>query len=168
MAKFESSLQLVLSHEGSFVDNPIDPGGATQNGISLKFYRKRIKPDATVDDLKNLTVNDIAEIYRAFFWNRQPFESIESQKLCDRVFDLCVNTGQGVTLLQKAINAATGLHLVVDNALGSKTLDAVNSTGFDMLYDELINQAKLYYKNIVINNPSQHIFLNGWLSRLQN
>ena len=157
---------MVFSHEGGYVDSPEDLGSVTNLGISLRFYKKRVKPDATKEDIKNLTVNDAAEIYRRFFWDRQPFESIGSQKLCDRVFDLHVNCGQGISLLQKAFNAATGLHLLVDNMLGPKTLDAINAGATDMIYAELINQSKLYYKKIALNNPSQQIFLKGWLHRL--
>lgn len=168
MARFELSLQLVLSHEGSFVDHPLDKGGPTQNGISLRFYKKRIKPDATAQDLKNLTINDIAAIYRKFFWERAPFAEIESQKLCDKVFDLHVNTGQGVCILQKALNAHLRIHLLTDNILGEHTLSAVNSADVEKLYPVLIEQAKQYYRNIVKNNPSQIVFFKGWLRRLGN
>ncbi len=167
MSKFEEALSLVLKHEGSYSDNPNDEGGATQNGISLRFYRKRIKPDATAADLQKLTINDITEIYRKYFWERQPFDEIACQKLCDRVFDLQVNTGQGVSLLQKAINSCIGSHLVIDNSLGHKTLDAANSILEQNLYHALIIQAEHYY-NEIAKHADNHIFLHGWLNRLKN
>ncbi len=168
MAKFEPSLQLVLSHEGAFVDNPNDRGGPTQNGISLRFYKKRIKMDATVEDLKALTINDIAGIYRQFFWERSAFEDIVSQKICDKVFDLAVNTGQGISILQKALNSFLNIHLIVDNVLGYYTLNAVNSIDVEKFYPCLIDQARLYYRSIIEKNPSQLIFYKGWLNRLKN
>ena len=168
MSRFEPSLQLVLSHEGSFVDHPEDKGGPTQNGISLRFYRKSIKPDATALDLKNLTINDIAEIYRRFFWDRSLFSEIESQKICDKVFDLHINTGKGIHILQKALNSYLKIHLVIDNVLGHYTLSAVNSVNPERFYPALIEQGRLYYRNIVKNNPSQIVFLKGWLRRLND
>lgn len=168
MAKFEPSLQVVLSHEGSFVDNPADPGGATQNGISLRFFKKKVKSDATADDLKKLTINDIAAIYREFFWDRQQFLNIFSQKICDRVFDLHINTGQGIAILQRALNNHYATHLVVDNILGHATLDVLNAKSENEVYNAIVQEATDYYNNVVKHNPSQSIFLKGWLHRLAN
>ena len=37
MSAFELAIPIVLKHEGGFADNPADPGGATNFGISLRF-----------------------------------------------------------------------------------------------------------------------------------
>src|ERR1700722_4803257 len=129
MANFENSLQLVLLHEGtSFIDDPDDAGGATRYGISLKFYRSKIQPDATPDIIKDLTGNDAAAIYNKFFWERAPFAQIINQKLANRLFDLAVNCGikESVILLQRAVNSCLGNHLTVDGLMGSDTLKASN------------------------------------------
>ncbi len=170
MAAFEPALQLVLLNEGGFADNPDDDGGATNLGISLRFYRRKVKADATVDDIKNLTVNDAAAVYRKYFWNKQPFALILDQKLATRVFDLSVNTGltEGVTLLQRAVNALSPeQHLVIDGSLGIKTLSAVNKLSAEKLYNELIHQATLFYETIA-KHGNDKIFLSGWLHRLNH
>lgn len=166
MAKFEPALQLVLQHEGGLEINASDSAGITNYGISLRFFKKRVKPDATEQDIRNLTVNDAAQLFERFFWDRQPFSDINSQKIANRVFDLHVNSGQGVSLLQKAVNACTGLHLVVDDMLGMKTIDATNALPEEDLYSHLIEQAQAYYASIVANNPKDAVFLKGWLARL--
>lgn len=169
MSKFLPALTMVLFHEGGFSNNSNDnDGGCTNLGITLKFYKKRIKPDATEQDIKNLTVNQATEIYLDYWWSRQPFADIISQEIANRAFDLHVNTGHGVSILQHAVNACTGAHLVIDNALGVKTLEAVNSIPVETLYNQLIIQAVHYYQNIVINHPADKIFYKGWINRLNS
>ena len=123
MAKLEPALSMVFTHEGGLVDNPNDSGSITNLGISFRFYKKKVKPDSTPDDIKNLTVNDAAEIYRRFWWERYPFSEIDSQLICNRLFDLSVNLGSAaaISCLQRAIDACLGCKLVVDGMLGPKT-----------------------------------------------
>jgi len=40
MARFEDALPTVLRHEGLYSEDPADPGGATNYGISLRFLRQ--------------------------------------------------------------------------------------------------------------------------------
>jgi lysozyme family protein len=170
MSQFEPALQMVLNHEGGFVDSLDDSGEATNYGISLRFYKRQIKPDATVTDIKNLTINDAAAIYRHYWWDKQPFAKLTSQKLADRVFDLVVNCGQaeGIALLQRAVNALNpSIHLVLDGALGPKTLAIVNALDQEQLYDALIVQATKYYIEIS-KHGEDSVFLAGWLNRLHN
>ena len=170
MSEFEPALQMVLFNEGGLVDNPSDPGGITNLGISLRFYQKNIKKWADKNDILDLTVNDAAAIYKKFFWNKQPFCKILNQKLANRCFDLCVNMGQprGITLLQKATNSLIpSEHLVLDGVLGPKTLKAINGADQGQLYDGLIVQATDFYTSIS-KHGNAHIFLAGWLNRLKN
>ena len=169
MSIFELALQMVLFHEGtSFVDDPNDSGGATRYGISLRFYRSKIQSDATPDTIRNLTVNDAADIYHKYFWERAPFNEIVDQNLCNRAFDLAVNIGiaHAIGCLQKAVNGCIGSHLVIDGMLGEKTLEAVNSIAVENLYHQLITQATHYYQEIVANHPQDAKFIDGWLNRL--
>jgi lysozyme family protein len=61
MTAFDKALALVLRHEGGLVDDPRDPGGLTNCGISQRAY-----PDL---DIRNLKVADIALIYRTDYWD---------------------------------------------------------------------------------------------------
>lgn len=169
MAEFEPALQLVLSHEGGFVDDKSDEGGATNFGVSLRFYRKRINPDATADDIKRLTIDDASKIYKQYFWDKQPFEQINDQQLCNRLFDLAVNCGSAyaVGMLQKAVNKLFTPKLVVDGQLGPKSINAINRLVPTDLYFNLIEQAKAHYEDLA-NQGQNHRFLHGWLNRLAN
>lgn len=161
---FEPALEMVLRHEGGLEYDRA--GGTTNLGISFTFL-KRVKPDASTQDIEELTVNDAAAIYKKYFWERA-FEEINSQKIVNRVFDLQVNTWDGIKLLQRAVNACIGNHLDIDGSLGSKSITAVNSIDEDKLYDALINQAELYYKGVVADHPEDSIFAKGWENRLHS
>lgn len=170
MAQYESALQMVLFHEGTdFSDNPSDSGGPSRYGISLRFYKSKVQPDATAETIKNLTVNDAASIYENYFWNRAPFAEIQSQALANRVFDLAVNMDitPAIHCLQLAVNDCKDDPIPLDGILGVKTLNAVNSIPEQNLYIQLITRAMMYYRNIVIKNPKNEIFLSGWLNRLR-
>ena len=47
--RFTAAVARVLEHEGGFVDDPVDPGGATNWGISLRYLKKAGAVDANVD-----------------------------------------------------------------------------------------------------------------------
>lgn len=60
MSDFERAVAFVLAHEGGYVNNPQDPGGETNWGISKRSY-----PDL---DIRNLTRARAVEVYRRDYW----------------------------------------------------------------------------------------------------
>ena len=114
LVKFDEIIEVVLHHEGGYVNDPKDPGGETNFGIA-----KRSHPDV---DIKNLTKDGTKEIYNQHYWDKNKVESLPEQ-LRHIYFDMCVNQGRSraVKILQKAANAK-GAGLKVDGGLGSKTI----------------------------------------------
>jgi lysozyme family protein len=113
MTAFDRALALVLRHEGGLVDDPRDPGGLTNCGISQRAY-----PNL---DIRNLSVADIALIYRTDYWDAIKGDQLpEGLAIC--VFDAAVNMGtdKAIRLLQKACSVQ------VDGILGSNTLRAAS------------------------------------------
>ncbi len=168
MASFIPALQFVLRHEGGLEANEFDSAGITKYGISLTFYRSHVDSSATADDIKNLSVDDASGLYEKFWWSRAPFCYIDSQKIANRVFDLHVNTYHGISMLQQAVNACIGGHLVIDDMLGPKTLAIVNALDEDKLYDMLIVIAEHFYNDLVKKNPKDEVFYKGWINRLKD
>ncbi|MFS8082999.1 MAG: glycosyl hydrolase 108 family protein, partial [Ginsengibacter sp.] len=58
---FDAAVDSVLGEEGGYVNNPADPGGETQWGIS-----KRAFPDV---DIKALTRDAAKALYKAHYWD---------------------------------------------------------------------------------------------------
>lgn len=96
---FNTAFDRVIGHEGGYVNNPADPGGETNWGVSKRSY-----PNV---DIKRLTRDGAKEIYRADFWNR-----IHGDRLPDGVsyqlFDFAVNSGieTAVRQFQRALGVA--------------------------------------------------------------
>lgn len=168
MATFEPALQLVLKHEGGFSDDPDDAGLTTNHGISLRFYRKKVKVDATPKDIRKLTVIEAADIYKKYFWDTQLYNEIQSQRIANRLFDLSINCGISTanSFIQKAINKLKpATNLVVDGYVGPKTLDAINTLGETEVYCFLLSEAIRYYLSIARKNNNNKYFY-GWINRL--
>ena len=102
---FNKAFNNSLGHEGGFVNDPDDAGGATKYGITLKTY-KESHPEATVETIKNLTVKDAEDFYFNEFWLRYGYDRIAVDDLAIKIFDAAINTGtrQAHLCLQRALN----------------------------------------------------------------
>lgn len=106
MQNFEKSLALTLKYEGGFVDNPFDPGGATNMGITLATLSNYRGHTATKLDVKRLTQTEASAIYLKQYW-----EPLLAQQLPAGVdmfmFDYAVNSGPARAV--KALQSSLGL-----------------------------------------------------------
>ena len=119
---FDAALAHVLKMEGGFADNPKDPGGATNMGISAKTLMKWRKRDVTSADIRALDREEVTRIYRKWYW--WPVWGDDLPSGVDLfVFDWGVNSGP-VTAI-KALQKIVGTK--IDGIMGPNTLDKVNS-----------------------------------------
>jgi lysozyme family protein len=106
MGDFGRALQFVLKWEGGFVNNPADPGGATNKGITQGVYdawrrSKGLKPRS----VEQIEQPEVEQIYRERYWNPINGDSLPAP-VALAAFDLAVNSGVGVA--SKAIASANG------------------------------------------------------------
>lgn len=170
MAKFDPAVAIVLKNEGGLVHDKADSGGFTNHGISLRFYRSKIKVDATSDDIEHLKIDDAVNIYQEYFWNRNRYAELNSQELANKMLDLSVNIGAPMAnkCLQLAINQLDPHEdLVLDGQMGLKTIDCANAAHEPALFNFLILAASRYYHKIAEHGDNIK-FLNGWLRRLES
>ena len=153
LVKFDEIIEVVLHHEGGYVNDPKDPGGETNFGIA-----KRSHPDV---DIKNLTKDGAKEIYKEHYWDKNKVESLPEQ-LRHIFFDMCVNQGKsrGVKILQRAATAK-GKNLKVDGGLGPKTIAAMDGVELDRVRAYRIK----YYADLVTRKPDLEKFYYGWFRR---
>ena len=110
---FDECLKMLLHHEGGYVNHPKDPGGETNLGVTKRVYEKW----GGTKDMKDLTVEDVAPIYKKNYWDRCKCDDLESG-VDWVVFDWAVNSGTGRSA--KAIQKICGASQ--DGAIGPKTL----------------------------------------------
>ncbi|MCP1937384.1 lysozyme family protein [Bradyrhizobium japonicum] len=88
----EASISKTLSYEGGFTNDPRDPGGATNWGITIFDARLYWKPDATPEDVRCMPKSVAIEIYRQKYWAKLGCD--ERPSGVDFVeFDFGVNSG---------------------------------------------------------------------------
>lgn len=177
MASPDEAINFVLINEGGYADDPVDPGGATNGGISQRFLaalppsrlaQYGIKLPVTVFTIKNLTDSQIHLIYLCEFWQKVPFTQIANQRLANYIFDMGVQfgIGEGVKTAQRACNSLSlGIPLDVDGVLGAGTLHTLNSAPLPHMLVALPLERIKLYELIVKSHPPDHEFLDGWLER---
>ena len=85
-------LPLLLAHEGGYTNDPRDPGGPTNFGITIFDYRKYVKPHASAADVRTMSIEDAERIYRIRYWDAQRCDELPAG-VDYAVFDYGVNSG---------------------------------------------------------------------------
>lgn len=101
---FEISINRLLGHEGGYVNNPADPGGETNWGISKRSY-----PGLNI---KTLTREQAIALYKRDFWEVVGADSFPDG-IGYQLLDFAVNSGSGIALraLQRAVGCADDGHI---------------------------------------------------------
>lgn len=158
MNRFEICIPRILKHEGGFVDHPSDPGGATNKGITIATYRRYIKKNGTVADLKKLTTAEAVKVYKAEYW-----DNVRGNDLpvgVDYVVaDFGVNSGpsRAIKHLQRAVGVTE------DGQLGPQTMAAIKRVPPAVIVQRITDSRMEFLKGL----RTWHTFKNGWTSRVQ-
>jgi lysozyme family protein len=160
--RFDECLEFTLQSEGGYVDDPADPGGATNMGITLATLREWSDDrDLGVPQVQDMSLRTARAIYRALYWN--PLRADDLPLGVDlSVFDFGVNAGiwRTARLLQRALGF-TGDE--VDGSIGPETLTAAAKADARGLIDDLAERQAAYYRGLA-DFPT---FGRGWLSRTE-
>jgi lysozyme family protein len=156
-ANFPRELADELVFEGGFVDDPQDPGGATDFGITLATLGHWEGRPATIAQLEALSAADKAAIYRALFWN-----VVQGDELPGGVdlvvFDMAVNGGPraAVEMLQTRVGTKP------DGVMGQITLGTVQRAARIPLIGAYSAGREAFYRGL----KGFPRFGAGWLSRV--
>ncbi|SFW28485.1 glycoside hydrolase family 108 protein [Luteibacter sp. UNCMF366Tsu5.1] len=174
MADFNSFFPTLLKHEGGYVNDPVDPGGATNKGVTLATFRQCAQSllgiEPSLDNLRALTDAQAGTIYKALYWDKIRGDQIASQPLANIVFDFQVNAGANASrLLQRVLNTlGASPQLAVDSAIGAGTLAALAKADAVAVYTAYKQGRKDYYTDLVKQRPPLAKFLKGWLARVDS
>jgi lysozyme family protein len=158
---FDTCLTFTLQQEGGFVNNPKDPGGATNFGITLGVLRTfQHNPGLGVDDIRNIAQATVKAIYMADYWNRMRCDALPAG-VDLMVFDHGVNAGpaRGGRSLQASLGFAPADQ---DGAIGPNTIRAATGADPTAAVNAMADNHEAYYRSLA----SFADFGNGWLARL--
>lgn len=178
-----ATLSAIYTNEGGYVNNKADRGGATNWGVTESVarsfgYRGSMRDFPQKCTLEKPICADL--VYTTNYIDRpgyRPMAAIEPAVL-DELVDSGVlhGTARSSQWFQQALNEWCGAKLVVDKRVGPGTIAAyqmcqaklgVTPACVVMLNGMDAKQAD-FFRAIVARNPSQRVFLNGWLKRRIN
>lgn len=150
-------LEIILHHEGGYVNHPKDPGGETNLGVTKRVYEEF----GGTKDMKDLTREDVEPIYKKNYWDRVKGDQLPAGlDLC--VFDFGVNagTGRAAKFLQKIIGT------VADGGIGPNTLkklgEYVDEYGVENTIKRYQESRQKYYESL----STFDTFGRGWTRRV--
>ncbi|AHB02130.1 Putative secretion activating protein [Brucella ceti TE28753-12] len=116
---FQTVMPYIFSEEGGYADNPADPGGATNMGITINTLSAWEGRQVSPQDVKELTQATATQIYQVEFWNKIDGNDLPSG-VDYALFDFAVNSGPGraAKTLQKI------LAMPEDGIIGAQTVAA--------------------------------------------
>ncbi|AWN54703.1 glycosyl hydrolase 108 family protein [Methylobacterium sp. 17Sr1-1] len=157
-ANFERALSLVLTHEGGWSDDPADPGGATNLGVTIGTLSLWLGRPATRAEVRALTPGSVAPLYRRRFWDGIQGDALPAG-LDYALFDFAVNSGpkRAVIGLQRALGLAD------DGRLGPVTLAALAGRDVPGLVNALCD-GRLTFLRALSTWPR---FGRGWGRRVE-
>ncbi len=163
-AGFSWSLSRVLAFEGGWSEDPYDPGGPTNKGITLGVYARERGETVTAETVARLKSelrvigNDVVErIYLQRYWRPARCEKLPPA-LAHFHFDASVN--QGLTGAARLLQEALGV--AIDGEIGPVTLGAALSQPIDVVLARYAAARRHHYRSL------GHFwrFGRGWLNRV--
>ena len=152
---FDKAVEVILKHEGGYVNDLVDPGGETNMGISKKAYPYL--------NIKELTKKDAKDIYFKDYWLKAKCSKLP-EELRMIYFDMVVNMGKSraVKILQGAITAK-GVKTAVDGGIGPQTISNALKSGLEP--DRLRSYRVKYYADLISRKPKLEKYWFGWYRR---
>ena len=171
----------IVAREGGFVNDPDDPGGATNHGVTLQTLR-RLGLDLTGDnrvtvaDVKRLTAAKATQIFIEYYHQRPGLAALP-ETIQPSVFDMYVNAGANAVKVLQRLLTDMGFQCDPDGAIGPATIRAAQmaqdaAPGY--LADAYAIARRNYYYAIADARPASRKFARrrdggkgGWIKRAE-
>jgi len=155
--KFSEALEIILHHEGGYVNHPKDTGGETNLGVTKRVY----EDFGGEKEMKDLTKADVEPIYKKNYWDRVKGDDLpEGLDLC--IFDFAVNAGPGraAKFIQRLVNTT------VDGGIGPNTLGKIKEYVEHYGIEQTISSYALMRQNYYESLSTFDTFGKGWTRRV--
>lgn len=171
----------IVAREGGYVDDPDDPGGATNFGVTIHTMRRLgldLDRDGDVDaaDVRQLSRAQAIDIFVTHYFER-PLIAELPEPLHATVFDMYVNAGGNAIKILQRLVSEMGHPCVVDGALGPQSIAAARAA-FAAAPAHLVDAYGIarrnYYFRIADRRPASRKFARtragtkgGWIKRAE-
>ncbi len=171
----------IVSREGGYVNDPDDPGGATNFGVTIHTMRNLgldLDKDGDIDskDVRALTLTQAIDIFKTHYFEK-PGVARLPQPLQASVFDMYVNAGGNAVKILQTLVGRFGFALTSDGVIGPKTAEAV-ADAFLLAPDHLVDAYGIarrnYYYRLADRRPASRKYARrrdggkgGWIKRAE-
>lgn len=171
----------IVAREGGYVNDPDDPGGATNFGVTIHTMR-RLGLDLDLDgsvtsaDVRRLTRAHAEDIFLEHYYNRPLIAQLPTA-LQPSVFDMYVNAGGNAVKILQRLLVEMGHEVSVDGVLGPQSLAAVRAAyqaAPDYLVDAYGIARRNYYFRLADRRVASRKYARtraggkgGWIKRAE-
>ena len=154
---WDKSFDMVLVHEGGYVNDPRDPGGRTNMGVTQRAWESYLNRSVTEAEMRGLTREVIKPFYKAMYWDKLKGDQLPTG-VDYAAYDLAVNSGVGRAA--KYLQEIAGV--VADGAIGPKSLEAISACDPQEMVDAICGMRLEFLQRL----PTFGTFGKGWSRRV--
>ena len=154
---WQKSFELMLKSEGGYVNNPADPGGMTNLGVTKATWENWVGRASDEAEMRGLTPEKVEPLYKKKYWDAVRGDELPAgiSYLC---FDFAVNAGAGRSI--KTLQTAVGV--TPDGGFGPMTMAAVQAVDPVELIERFSQAKEDFYRSLTTFST----FGKGWLNRV--
>ena len=157
LSNWQKSFELMLKSEGGYVNNPADPGGMTNLGVTKATWENWVGRESDEAEMRGLTPEKVEPLYK-----KKYFDAVRGDELpvgLDYLmFDFAVNAGAGRSI--KTLQTAVGV--TPDGGFGPMTMAAVQAVDPVELIERFSQAKEDFYRSLITFST----FGKGWLNRV--
>jgi len=154
---WQKSFELMLKSEGGYVNNPADPGGMTNLGVTKATWENWVGRESDEAEMRGLTPEKVEPMYKKKFWDAVRGDELPVG-LDYILLDFAVNAGVGRSI--KTLQSAVGV--TPDGGFGPLTMAAVQAIEPQNLIERFSQAKEDFYRSLNTFN----VFGKGWLNRV--
>lgn len=171
----------IVAREGGFVNDPDDPGGATQHGVTIGTLRRLgldVNRDGRINtaDVRSLSRVQAVDIYLDHYHKRPGIAALP-EALQASVFDMYVNAGSNAVKILQRLITDMGFPCTPDGKIGPQTIRAAQlaqDAAPNHLADAYGIARRNYYYSLADARPQSRKFARradggkgGWITRAE-
>jgi len=157
ISNWQKSFELMLKSEGGYVNNPADPGGMTNLGVTKATWENWVGRASDEAEMRSLTPEKVEPLYKKKYWDAVRADDLPVG-LDYLMFDFGVNAGPGRAI--KVMQSAVGV--TPDGGFGPLTLAAVQAIDPVELIEKFSQAKEDFYRSL----GTFATFGKGWLNRV--